>query len=240
MIGNTLKKAAGLFFEFDEDPNAPVAKPEEAKEDWNVMTADAPAAPKSKVKTAEQIVREQPGPNLDEIKVPLEAATPAPTAAPVPPAEPVIGPDGKINFDAIYSLAALPTVPFTAEQILELFGSLPADLPLESKRATVKVTVGAMAKTLGVTTEQIVADASRKLAALAAYNDSFTKQAEDYCAKADIEIMTLEQQIAEKRQAIEDAKAKQTSMYQSCMAEGDRLDDVLEFFSLDVPPSKLA
>ena len=81
---------------------------------------------------------------------------------------------------------------------------------------------------------------SRKLAALAAYNESFTKQAEDYSSKAEVEILTLEQQIADKRKAIEDAKAKQTAMYQSCVAESDRLDDVLEFFSLDVPPSKLA
>lgn len=240
MIGNTLKKAAGLFFEFDEDPNAPVAKPEEPKEEWNVMTADAPAAPKSKVKTAEQIVREQPGPNLDEIKVPAEAATPTPVTPPTPPAQPVIGPDGKISFEAIYALANLPTVPFTAEQILELFSSLPADLPLDSKRATIKVTLGAMAKNMGVTTEQIVADASRKLAALAAYNDSFAKQADEYSTKAQVEILTLEQQIADKRKAIEDAKAKQTTMYQSCVTESDRLDDVLEFFSLDVPPSKLA
>lgn len=235
MIRDTLKKAAGLFVEFEENPNAPIpdSKP---KEEWNVMTADSPEPPKPKAKTVEQIVREQPGPNLDEIKVTHTAASSVPPI----PAEPVIRSDGSINFESIYKLANLPTVAFTAEQILELFASLPADLPLESKRATIRVTLGAMAKSLGVTTEQIVADASRKLAALAAYNESFSKQADDYSAKGEIEIMTLEQQIAEKKQAIQDAKAKQTSMREACTREGDRLDDVLEFFTLDVPPSKLA
>ena len=235
MIRETLKKAAGLFVEFEEDPNAPIPEPKSVEE-WNVMTADAPQ-PAKKSKTVEQIVKEQPGPNLDEIKVPESSTAIAP---PIPPAEPVIAADGSIKFDSIYRLANLPNVAFTAEQILELFASLPADLPLDSKRATIRVTLGAMAKSLGVTTEQIVADASRKLAALAAYNDSFSKQATDYTAKAEIEIMTLEQQIAEKKKAIEDAKAKQSMMNEACTTESDRLDDVLEFFTMDVPPSKLA
>jgi len=227
MIRDTLKKAAGLFVEF-EDPNAPKPDPNEP---WNVHKATAPEP--AKPKTVEQIVKEQPGPNLDEIKIP----DPVPAAS---PAQPVIGPDGKVSFDAIYQLAKLPQVAFTAEQILELFASLPADLPIESKRATIRVTLGAMAKSLGVTAEQVVADASRKMAALAAYQDSFCKQADDFSAKTEVEIMTLEQQIGEKRKAIEDAKAKQAAMSASCESESNRLDDVLEFFSMDVPPSKLA
>jgi len=243
MIRDMVKKAAGLFMEFDDDGQAQIpSKPEE----WNVMTATGPdgsaaqpptPAPVPKTKTIEQIVREQPGPNLDEIKVPAEATGPAPAAQ---PAAPIVNADGSINFPSIYQLANLPKVPYTAEEILELFATLPADLPLDTKRATIRVTLAQMAKTLGVTTEQLVADASRKLAALAAYNDSFAKQAADYCSKADIEISTLEQQIDEKKKAIEAAKTQQTTMHEACVKESDRLDDVLEFFSLDVPPSKLA
>lgn len=235
MIRDTLKKAAGLFVTFEEDPNRPTPMDDKPTEEWNVMTADSPepARPEAKPKTVEQIVREQPGPNLDEIKIPEPAAAPTPS-------EPVIKADGSVNFNSIYQLASLPKVAFTAEQILELFASLPADLPLESKRTTIKVTMNAMAQSLGVSTEQIVSDASRKLAALSAYNDSFAKQAGDYCAKAEIEIMTLEQQIADKRKAIEDAKAKQSRVHEDCVKESDRLDDVLEFFTMDVPPSKHA
>lgn len=224
MIKETLKKAAGLFVEFEAEPEKPA-------ENWNVMTADAPE-PVVKTKTVEQIVKEQPGPNLDEITVPAEP--------PAAPAEPVIRTDGSICFEAIYKLAQLPAVPFSAEQILDMLATLPPDLPLDTKRASIRVMLGAMAKNMGVTTEQIVTDASRKLAALAAYNESFAKQAEEYASRAELEIQGLEQQIAEKRRAIEGAKAKQTRMNSACVAEGDRLDDVLEFFSLDVPPSKHA
>ena len=137
MIRDTLKKAAGLFVEFDETPGSSTTQSKPI-EDWNVMTSDT-LAPKKSNKTVEQIVKEQPGPNLDEIKVPEIAANPAP---PVPPTEPVIGADGTVRFQSIYRLANLPTVPFTAEQILELFASLPADLPLDSKRATFESRLG--------------------------------------------------------------------------------------------------
>lgn len=236
-VKDTLKKAAGLFFEFDEPPPS---------QEWNVMTATkpgpalspAPTTPSPRAKTAEQIVREQPGPNLDEIKVPTESASQTPTVT--APAEPVIRDDGSINYDSIYKLAQLPPVPFTAEQILDLFAGLPQDLPLESKRSTVKVTLGAMAKSMGVSTEQIVADASRKLAALAAYSESYAKQAAEYVTKCEADIASMQQQIEMRKQGIEVAKAKQASMHEACSAEGKRLDEVLEFFSLDVPPSSMA
>lgn len=219
MIRETLKKAAGLFVEFEPSADNTSATP----------------------RTVEDIVREQPGPNLDEIKVPEPAVQVAPEAAvPAAPAPAVFGEDGSINFNSIYALANLPTVAFSAEQILELFGSLPADLPLESKRATVRVTLGAMAKSMGVTTEQVVSDASRKLAALAAYQESFARQADDYVTRAELEVMTLEEEIGKKRKAMEAAKGKKQTVHDACVTESDRLDDVLEFFSLDVPPSKHA
>jgi hypothetical protein len=230
MIKETLKKAAGLFVEFD--PESATARVPEASpaEEWNVMTATGPE-PVVKTKTVEQIVKEQPGPNLDEIRVQTEPASPS---------EPVIRADGSICYDSIYRLAQLPTVPFTAEQILEMLATLPPDQPLDSKRASIRVMLGAMAKNMGVTTEQIVADASRKLAALAAYNESFAKQADEYVSRTELEILGLEQQIADKRRAMEDAKAKQAKMTAACSGEADRLDDVLEFFSLDIAPSKHA
>jgi hypothetical protein len=97
-----------------------------------------------------------------------------------------------------------------------------------------------MSKTVPVTPDVIVADASRKLAALAAYEDSYCKQAEDFVKKTDLEIKVLESQIESKRKAIEDAQGKQTAMTKACHDEGDRLDDVIEFFSLDIAPSKFA
>ena len=83
-------------------------------------------------------------------------------------------------------------------------------------------------------------DASRKLAALTAYLDHLTQQTTDSAATAELEIATLQAQIEEKRKAMTAAQQKQAQMRQLCDAESDRLDDVLEFFSLDVPPSKYA
>src|SRR5476649_1505270 len=129
-IDETLRRAAGLFLELPNEPAKPAGK------EWSVMDAPAP-----QTSTVEQVVRDEPGPNLDEIK---------PTAN---PAAPVIDADGNVVFSSIYALANLPNSPFTAEQVLELLATLPADLPIESKRATVKITVNAMAKATGVTTE---------------------------------------------------------------------------------------
>jgi len=185
-------------------------------------------APSSAPRTVEQVVRDSPGPNLDEIK---------PVAS---PSTPIIDASGNVNFASIYDLAKLPASPFSAEQVLELLGTLPADLPLESKRTTVKITVNAMAKATGVTTDSIVADASRKLAALAAYAKSYSDQAAQYTTKAEAEIAALLAEVEQRKQSIEDAKAKQALMVQACTHETDRLDEVLEFFSLDVHPSKYA
>jgi len=238
-IDETLKRAAGLFMEFDEQP-AKESKP------WSVLDADvstptpaprqsapvpssspAPAAAPA-TRTVEQLVRQSPGPNLDEIN---------PTAH---PDIPVIDGSGAVSFPAIYKLANLPSSPFSAEQVLELLSKLPAELPIEAKRATVNATVNAMAQATGVTADAIVADASRKLAALAAYAKSYADQASQFITKADAEITALQAEIEQKKRAIDDAKGKQSQMVHACTGESDRLDEVLEFFSLDVHPSKYA
>lgn len=184
--------------------------------------------PVGQVKTVEQIVRDSPGPSLDEIKVPA-----------TPQVQPM-GPDGTVDYKAIYGMANVQDAPFTAEQLLELLATLPAELPLEARRQTVKITIQAMAKTVNVTPEIIVADASRKLAALAAYEDSYGKQANEFVSKSEADIVALEAQIEAKKKAIDDAKQKHDAMNKACVSESNRLDDVLEFFSMDVPPSKYA
>jgi len=235
-IDEVLKKAAGLLVELPEEQQKP-AKP------WSVMDDPTPSQPiparqpESKLadlkpapttRTVEQVVREAPGPNLDEIK---------PTAN---PAEPVIDGSGNVNYAMIYVLANLPSSPFTAEQVLELLATLPADLPMESKRSTVKITINAMAKATGVTSDAIVADASRKLTALAAYSKSYADQVAQFTTKADAEITALLAEVDQRKRAIEDAKTKQAQMLDACAHETNRLDEVLEFFSLDIHPSKYA
>jgi hypothetical protein len=85
-----------------------------------------------------------------------------------------------------------------------------------------------------------VADATRKVAALEAYLESFNKKSEEFTKKVEGDIATLEAQIKEKRQAIETARRRVNDLSKFCDQEAERLDDVLEFFSLDVGPSKYA
>ena len=168
------------------------------------------------------------GPNMDEIKFSASCL------------EPVLTPDGKADFSLIYQQSGVRAAPFTAEQMLEMLESLPSELPLDTKRQTVRVTLNAVGKTIGATPETIVADASRKLAALTAYLDHLTKQTTDSAATAELEIGALQARIEEKRKAMTAAHLKQAQMRQLCDAESARLDDVEEFFRLDMPPSKAA
>jgi hypothetical protein len=183
------------------------------------------AAKVAATRTGEQVVRDSAGPNLEDIKVDAAKAGTG---------------HGPFNAAAIYSAAKLPPAPFAAEQMLDMLASLPAELPLDTKRQTVKVTLGALGKTMGATPETIVADASRKIAALAAYVEHLSKRTDGFVADGEREIATLQAQIEEKRKAIANARQELTRALQLCDAESDRLDDVLEFFSLDVPPSKYA
>jgi hypothetical protein len=217
-LGDTLKKAAGLMFEFEEE----LAPPSSSLHNVEAVVGARQA------KSAEQIVREQPGPNLEDIQVPQT------------PKEPVLDASGNVNFDAVYRMAALPESAFTAEHVLEILQSLPAELPLDARRATLKVTLSAMAKTNGVTPEAVVADASRKLAALSAFARTYSEHAKQYVSKAEQQIAAAEAEIQRLRAGISEARSKERQAIDSCQRESDRLDDVLEFFSLDVPPSKYA
>ncbi len=238
-LHDALRKAAGLLVELPPEEPEPVAAPAPGEDlDAKLAAVDARLkglqaggpVPPAPTKTVEQIVRDAPGPNLDQIRVaPEPDDEPAPAAA-----------GGPSDFAPIYKRAGLPETPFTAEQMLDMMASLPADLPIEVKRQTVKVTLGALGKSIGATPETIVADASRKLAALASYSEALGKHTTEVISRTNFEIAALQAQIEEKRKAIQAAQAKNARITEACNAESGRLDDVLEFFSLDVPPSRHA
>lgn len=242
-LRDTLRKAAGLLVEFDPQSagGAPGAGGEEvsAEELQSMMkelktggaaepAAAASVGPKVR-KTVEQIVKDAPGPNLDEIKLPEGGGD-----------LPYFTPEGGLNQIAIYKKANVPAVTFTAEQMLEMIKALPAELPLDTKRQTVKVSLNSMGRALGATPDAIVTDASRKLAAIAAFADWVAQRAAKTVAESELEIAGLQKKIQEKKDAIRAAQEQQAKVARLCEAETDRLDDILEFFSLDLPPSKYA
>ncbi len=226
-LSDALKKVKG-FLIAPEEGDVPVSSTPFPTPPGATTPAPTPSPAPKATKTLEQIAREQPGPSLDEIKVPAT------------PSAPVERADGSVDFNAIYAMAGLAPTPFTAEQALEILASLPVELPMATKRATMKVTLNAMGATLGVTPETVVADASRKLTALGAFAAHFTEDATAYANKAEGEIARLEAEIAHLRERIGNAQARQVKMVEACDHEADRLDDVLEFFSLDAGSSKHA
>ncbi len=217
-LKNVLKKAASLMVEF----------PEESLDSTSDYTATSTKIASPEPRTVENVVSSIPGPNLEDIKV-----MPATVQS-------ALAPGGMVRFETVYQNAGLTPVPFSAEQALEVIASLPIELPIAVKRSTVHATLGAMGKALGVNTETVIADASRKLAALDAYVDALDLQSKQYVSKLNTEITTLQTRIAEINQEIERTNTLLSGATASCTAEGDRLDDVLEFFTLDVGVSKNA
>lgn len=177
-------------------------------------------------KTVEQLVRDSDGPNLDQIEI-----------REMPPD---IAAGQALDFAAIYAAAKLPETQFGAEAMLEMLRSLPAELPLETRRATVKAMLGTLGKNMGATPESIVADASRKLAALQSFGGFMERKTGETIANSEAQIADLESQIDAHRSAMQSAKTELGRVTQGCEAEADKLDDVLEFFSLDEGASKHA
>ena len=225
-LRDKLRKAAGLFVELPPSENTPHGDDQELLRMVGVHSERQIEPPSAK--TVEQIVAASEGPNLDEIHASVSSMPPSNLQ------------NGNVDFQAIYKNSGLPIAPFTAEQTLDMLASMPPDFPLETKRQSVRVTLGAMGKAIGATSESIVADASRKLTAITAYAEKMAKHTADLTNAEESEIAAMQTQMQEKRNAIELAKRSQEQLMQACHAETDRLDDVLEFFSLDVPASNLS
>lgn len=240
-IREALRKAASLLVELPpEEPSvetgssqgnqsaAPTASSTTVDSFLAGLENDAPPTPTGNAgaRTVEDLVRDSDGPSLEAIKI----AGPPPATAP----------DGTVDFPAIYRQAGLPEVPYAAEQALELLNSLPPDLPLEVRRQMVKASLNSLGRTIGVTPDTLVTDASRKVAALNAYVEGLTRRTQEEATATEAEITALETQIRERRERLDRGKRLLEAATRRCESESHRLDDVLEFFSLDVPPSKYA
>lgn len=218
-LRDRLRRAAELFVELPADEAA-------IPNSFDPAAIDTTPVQTQSVK---QLLETTPGPSLSEVA----ASKPANV-------EPAVNADGSPNFPAIYAQAKLPDVAFGATQALEVIGSLPADLPLDVQRKTVGSTLSAMGKAMGVSTDSVVADASRRLAALVAFEDQLNAQSAEYIAALNKQIEELKAKIGEAEGKIattNERLAKATALIEE---EGAKLDDVIEFFTLDTGPSKNA
>lgn len=229
MSNNFLKKAMNIFVEVPEQPDYSSLK--STIDPGPVSTPRAnptPAPVQTQTMSVKQIVEKTEGPNLDEITLTDEQAKEG------------LAPGGVPNFDKVYSNASLPKSSFGAEQALEVIDSLPADLPLNVKRATVHATLSAMGKAMGVDTDSVVADASRKMAALGAFEDSLNMQSKRFIEAMTIEIQAHQAKITELNARIDESNKSLQNALSLCATENHKLDEVLEFFTLDIGASKNA
>lgn len=240
-LGKIFRKAASLVVEFPPEQEAASPRTEASGESEVMREArkavaavgsqqnTAPVSPPAPATTVADLVRRMPGPNLEDIRVQPEAAKAV-----------TIGPDGVIDFQAVYDMAGLPKSAFSAEQVLQLMQELPSELPLETKRRTVAVSVKAMGGNLGATPETVLTDASRKLAAITAFDEQTEKLCDDYEKTAQTAIQQLQAKIAEYERNIQSARQRKEAIHRQCAAKTDALDDILEFFTADVAPSRFA
>ncbi|MEI7985974.1 MAG: hypothetical protein WCI55_10125 [Armatimonadota bacterium] len=233
-IKSVLRRATELFVEMPEEQpdysafKASMNTPGSANPKPATPQSSTPTPVHTQTMSVKQIVENTAGPNLDEISLTEEQAKEG------------LAPGGIPNFEKVYSNASLPKAAFGAEQALEVIVSLPPELPLAVKRATVQATLAAMGKAMGVDTDSVIADASRKMAALGAFEDSLNLQSKRYIESKASEIQTLEAKIAELKAKIDESTKSLQTALALCATENEKLDDVLEFFTLDIGASKNA
>ncbi|MBI3945783.1 MAG: hypothetical protein HY321_07680 [Armatimonadetes bacterium] len=169
--------------------------------------------------TLEDVVREAPGPNLDQVAF---ETLPEATRA-----------DGGVDRQRIYAEAGVQPLDaedarlLTAEEVIEKLRVLPETMPLEQRRQT----IGMILEALGQSPRDILADAAIKIEALAAYEDAHERQVARQSQQTEQEIAALMAQIEEKRQALQSARVRHQQVAAECEAEAERLKRLTEMFA---------
>jgi len=216
------RKGISLFVEIDESP-APAAGSRGAAP----PETDAEYAKKLRSKSVADLMKELEGPEPEQIHRAVQAA---------PPAAPIVT-DGRVALDAIYRQAGIPAMPFGAEQMLEMIQSYPTEMPLPIKRQALDATLTHMGRAMNITKEAIVADATRKITALAAFEEAAKRERDAVTAAAQEKVRELQAQIQAEQEKTSAAEAQFRAIVQQCEGEGERLDQVQEFLTLDQPPA---
>jgi len=177
---------------------------------------------------------------IQERREARQRLTPAapPSAIPVQDDSSPVDADGMVDFERLYRQAGVPLVPFTAEQALDMLRNMPAGVSDDSRQQIITVTLAALGRAVGGTPEAIVADATRKQAALQAFRQTRGDGLADLTAAAESRIAELQREIAKSRDMVEKAKHQYEALAQGCQAEEARLDTVVDFFSRTPAPRR--
>lgn len=154
-----------------------------------------------------------------------------PAASPAADLSSPVDADGLVNFETLYAQAGVPAVPFTAEQALEMLHHMPSGVSEEARQQVITVTLAALGKSVGGTPEAIVADATRKQAALQSFRQTRGDQLADLTSAAQARVADLQREIAKSQATMEAAKTQYAHLSENCRTEEARLDTVVDFFS---------
>jgi hypothetical protein len=198
-----------------------VADGSETLAEGEELNIDDLLASQEKAKTADQLVQKFPGANLSDINVPADAVD--------------VSKNAPMDFKAVYKAAGIVETQFGAEDFLGMIKELPAELPLSLRRQTVNVSLTALGKTTGTSAEGIVADATSKITALNTFIQNLEKRTLESNQKEIDEIAELEKQIEDKKSTIVKNNTAFESAQRQCQAEGERIDDIIEFFQVPAP-----
>ena len=158
-------------------------------------------------------------------------SVPATASAAADSGESPVDADGLINFEVLYTQAGVLTVPFTAEQALDMLSHMPAGVSEEARQQVINVTLAALGRSVGGTPEAIVADATRKQAALQTFRQTRGDQLVELTSAAEGRIVDLQGEIAKSQAIIEKAKRQYQVLSDACAAQETQMDKVVDFFS---------
>ena len=168
----------------------------------------------------------------------LTPLPPAPLEAGAGEQDSPVDADGTVSFERLYAQAGVPVVPFTAEQALDMLHNMPPGVSDDSRQQIINVTLAALGRSVGGTPEAIVADATRKQAALQAFRQTRGEGLADLTTAAEAHVAELQREIAQSQAMIAQAKHQYEALSQSCQAEETRLDTVVDFFSQTPAPHR--
>jgi hypothetical protein len=107
----------------------------------------------------------------------------------------IVAPNSPVDLEGIIREANLPSVPFVAEQAAKVLSALPADLPLQVKRLTVKATMEAVERDRTIDSQEIVADAMLKKGHLSNYREEFRAKVDALHRETELELAEVKAQI---------------------------------------------
>ncbi len=174
---------------------------------------------------------------------------PAPRPVVAPPAVPatqsatgsrfrfadMVRPDGSVDTDAVYRVGQIPTVPLSAELILQALANLPTDIPAATRHIALKITVNSLTQSAGIAVETVVADALLRHTRLSQFRDALEAEAKRECEPLRHSMQDIKREIAAKQAEvaalcgqIEAREEQAEKTYRDCGTQMARLTEVMD------------